>query len=232
MLAVISGASRGIGLAVAEKLASKNFNLALCARSLDELNKHKKHLEKEQGIEVYVQQVDVTDKTQVKSFAEAVLNKWDKVDILFNNAGDFQPGDLHEEEDGQLEKLMETNLYSAYHLTRSILPGMMPHKSGHIFNMCSVASILAYPNSGSYTITKFALLGFSKSLREEMKAHRINVTSLIAGATYTDSWSGSGHPEERFMRSSDIAQSLYDAYAIGERTCVEEILLRPVDGDI
>ncbi len=92
-----------------------------------------------------------------------------ELDILVNNAGCFIPGKISEEPDGVLEKLMDTNLYSAYYLTRGLLPLLKKSNKGHIFNMCSVASILPYENGGSYSITKYALLGFSKCLREELK---------------------------------------------------------------
>ena len=113
-----------------------------------------------------------------------------------------------------------------------LLPKMLEKKSGHIFNLCSVASIQAYPNGGSYSISKFALLGLSKALREELMVHRIKVTALIAGATYTDSWSQSNLPESRFMKSEDIAQTVWDLYHLSENTVIEEILLRPMLGDI
>ena len=149
-----------------------------------------------------------------------------------NNAGVFFPGQVINEEDGILEKLIETNLYSAYNMSRMLLPKMIEKKAGHIFNLCSVASLGAYSNGGSYSISKFALLGLSKALREELKEHSIKVTSLIPGATYTDSWSQSGLPESRFMKSEDIAKLVWDIYHLSECTVVEEILLRPILGDI
>jgi short-subunit dehydrogenase len=149
-----------------------------------------------------------------------------------NNTGEFLPGSIHTEAEGTLEKMMQANLYSAYHLTRILLPKMMETKSGHIFNMCSTASIEAYPNGGSYSLSKFALLGLSKNLREEMKPFNIKVTAIIPGAVYTDSWSESGLPEERFMKVNDIAEMVYAASQLSPRACVEEILLRPQLGDI
>ena len=182
--------------------------------------------------EVLIQKCDVSKREEVKVFAEKVLNEFGAVDIIVNNAGVFLPGQVINEEEGTLEKLIETNLYSAYHLSRMLLPKMLEKKSGHIFNLCSVASIQAYPNGGSYSISKFALLGLSKALREELKPHHIKVTALIAGATYTDSWSQSNLPESRFMKAEDIAQTVWDVYHLSENTVVEEILLRPILGDI
>ena len=98
------------------------------------------------------------------------------------------------------------NLYTAYHVTRAFLPSMMKKKSGHIFNMCSIASLSAYKNGGSYSISKYALMGFSKNLREELKPYNIKVTAVYPGAVYTSSWEGSGVEPQRIMEVNDIAK--------------------------
>ncbi|MCW5907593.1 MAG: SDR family oxidoreductase [Chitinophagales bacterium] len=228
---VITGATKGIGRALAVKFASGGFNLALCARTEADLQELKSALQPFNS-KVLVQACDVSNKEQVKHFAKNVLKEFDTVDVLLNNAGIFLPGKVHNEDEGTLEKLIETNLYSAYHLTRALVPAMIEQKAGHIFNVSSVAGIQAYHNGGSYSISKFAILGFSKALREELKEFNIRVTSLIPGATYTDSWAGSGLPQERFMKADDVATLVWDIYHLSESTVVEEVLLRPMLGDI
>jgi short-subunit dehydrogenase len=104
--------------------------------------------------------------------------------------------------------------------------------SGHIFNLCSVASLQAYAGGGSYSISKFALLGFSKNLREELKPHSIKVTAVMPGAVYTPSWEGSGVPPERIMEASDIGQLIKAAAALSPQAVIEEIVLRPQLGDL
>lgn len=228
---VITGATKGIGKAIAEKFASEGWDLALCSRNEKDLESFKSVVRSPKS-EVLIQKCDVSKREEVKVFAEKILNEFGAVDIIVNNAGVFLPGQVINEEEGTLEKLIETNLYSAYHLSRMLLPEMLEKKSGHIFNLCSVASIQAYPNGGSYSISKFALLGLSKAMREELKEHHIKVTALIAGATYTDSWSQSNLPESRFMKAEDVAQTVWDVYHLSENTVIEEILLRPMLGDI
>ena len=100
---------------------------------------------------------DLGKKENAIAFGNWILGLGISVDILFNNAGLFEPGSVHDEPDGSLESQIETNLYSAYHLTRTILQKMIEQKRGHIFNMCSVASIKAYRNGGAYSISKTAL---------------------------------------------------------------------------
>ena len=102
----------------------------------------------------------------------------------------------------------------------------------HIFNICSIASLQAYANGGSYSISKYALLGFSKNLREELKPHQIKVTAVLPGAAYTDSWIGSGVDEKRIMEANDVATMVYAAAQLSPQACVEEILLRPQLGDL
>jgi short-subunit dehydrogenase len=128
--------------------------------------------------------------------------------------------------------MINANLYSAYNTTRGIVPGMKKKRSGHIFNICSIASIKAYDNGGSYAISKFAMLGFSKCLREELKEFGIRVTAVLPGATRTASWAASDLPDERFMRIEDIAETIYAAYTLSGRSVVEEVIIRPQLGDI
>jgi len=233
MNAVITGASKGIGKAIAEKLALEGFNVAICARNADPLATAKAAIQqKNPSVTVLAERVDMGDKAQVLAFGEKIKSTFTRVDILVNNAGIFVPGALYEEEDGLLEKLMAVNVYSAYHLTRTLLPAMIPHRNGHIFNLCSTASYKAYPNGGSYGITKHALLGFSKNLREELQPHHIRVTSISPGPTLTASWEGFEAAPDRMMPPEDIAAVVWSAWTMAKQTVVEEIILRPMLGDI
>jgi len=232
---VITGASKGLGKAIGEAFAKdeSGHSFFLCARNAAELEATGKDLqERFPQNKVHTKTCDVSDKTALQQFVEWINSHASKVDILVNNAGVYLPGSAYGEDDGMLEKLMEVNLYSAYHLTRMILPGMIASKSGHIFNICSIASIMAYPNGGAYSISKFALYGFSKNLREEMKPHGIKVTHVLPGAAYTDSWSGSGIDPKRIMEATDVAQMIYAAAQLSPQACVEEIILRPQLGDL
>lgn len=117
-------------------------------------------------------------------------------------------------------------------MTRGVAPAMKLKKAGHIFNICSIASIQAYPNGGSYAISKSAMLGFSRCLREELKTDNIRVTAVMPGATLTASWAGTDLPDERFMKVEDIANTIHSAYQLSNHSVVEEIIIRPQLGDI
>ncbi|MFY7963800.1 MAG: SDR family oxidoreductase [Chitinophagaceae bacterium] len=227
---VITGASKGLGKAFASAFANNGNTLLLCARNLNDLETTAKELSNNDAT-IHYKLVDVSIKNEVVEFANWCLH-FGVPDIIINNAGSFLPGSVYNEENGVIEKMIETNLYSAYHLTRNLLPQMMQKKQGHIFNICSIASIQAYSNGGSYSISKFAMLGFSKNLREEMKPFNIKVTSVLPGAVFCGSWKGSGVDENRIMKDDDIAKMVYAASQLSPQACVEEIILRPQLGDL
>ncbi len=229
---VITGASKGIGKAIAEAFAQAGYTLLLGARGELDLYNTVAHLQTNYPTcEVHAQTVDVSNKQQVQAFANWCLS-YGTPDIVVNNAGSFVPGAIHKENDDILETLMATNVYSAYFLTKALLPAMMKQQSGSIFNICSIASLKAYSNGGSYSISKFALLGFSKNLREELMPHGIKVCAVIPGAVYTDRWSGSGVSESRIMEAADIAKMVFAAAHLSPQAVVEDIVLRPQLGDL
>jgi short-subunit dehydrogenase len=232
-LIVVTGGSKGIGKAIIWKFAAHGFDIATCARNKDSLNGLAAQLRQDfPSIQVHTFLADLSKKDQIVHFTDFVQNLNRNIDVLVNNAGFFVPGEVHNEPDGQLELMIETNLYSAYYTTRGLIENMKKNKHGHIFNICSVASITAYTAGGSYGIAKHALLGFSKNLREEMKLHQIAVTTVLPGATYTDSWAASGLPEERFMKAEYIAELIFTSNKVSGSSVVEEILIRPQLGDI
>ncbi len=181
---------------------------------------------------VKVRSVDLSDVKQVKQFGKWITETGLVPDILVNNAGDFAPGSIYNEEEGTLEKMIAGNLYSAYHLTRTLLPAMMERRQGHIFNICSIASLSAYANGGSYSISKFAMLGFSKNLREEMKPNGIKVTAICPGATMTSSWEGADIDPKRIMEVNDVADMIYASSKLSLMAVVEDIIMRPQLGDL
>ena len=231
--AVITGATKGIGKAIAEVLATDGYDLMICSRTEEDLEALKTDFSlRFPYIKVTAHVVDMGVKSEVIRFGNQIKEDWQRVDVLVNNAGLFIPGAVIEEEDGNIERMIEMNLYSAYHLTRAVLPLMIPHKKGYIFNMCSVASLKPYPNGGSYSIAKYALLGFTKNLREELKPKGIKVTAIMPGATWSESWAGYEAPPERLMNPRDIAEAILSALRMSSGAVIEEIIMRPQLGDI
>src|SRR5688572_17357777 len=231
-LVVVTGGTKGIGRAILEKFASNGYDVCTCARKKAELESLAADFGKKYKVKIHHRVADLSITDQVANFVEFVNQLGQQVDVLVNNAGQFVGGAITEEPSGALEAMIAANLYSAYHTTRGLVGGMKQQRHGHIFNMCSVASFMAYPNGGSYAITKFALLGFSKCLREELKNFGIRVTAVMPGATKTASWDGVDIPEERFIKVEDVADTVYAAYALSGRSVIEELVIRPQLGDI
>lgn len=233
MNVVITGASRGIGKAVARRFAKEGHSLYLSGRTETALYKMVEELQRDfPNLTVKAMPYDLSSKAEAIALGTWVNNTAGAVDVLVNNAGIFEPGTVYNEPDGALESQIAVNLYSAYHLTRTVLPAMMERRAGHIFNLCSIASLKAYPNGGAYSISKFALYGFSKNLREEMKEFGIKVTAVMPGAVLTDSWGGFDNSNRRIMEASDIAEMIHASASLSFQACVEDIIIRPQLGDL
>jgi NAD(P)-dependent dehydrogenase (short-subunit alcohol dehydrogenase family) len=229
---LVSGGTKGIGRAIVERFAKEGFDIFTCSRNAQDLLALRQALEQGYpGISVSTQVADLSKKEEVLAFAEAVKVKGIP-DVIVHNTGVFLPGSLHEEADGNLEFLMDTNLYSAYYLTRAFAKELIQRRSGHIFSIGSIAGITAYANGGSYSVSKWAMLGMTKCFREEFKPHQIKVTSILPGATLTDAWAGVDLPATRFVNAEDVADSVWGAYNLSPGAVVEELIIRPQLGDI
>ncbi|MEM6814226.1 MAG: SDR family oxidoreductase [Bacteroidota bacterium] len=231
-LTVITGGTKGIGKSLVKKFASAGFSIITCSRNAHDLALLMEEIKAEFDLVLHTHVADLSKRAQVVDYVDFIKSIGKPIEVLINNTGVLVPGEILKEENGTLETMIDTNLYSAYYLTRGLAPQMQKDKRGHIFNLCSVASLKAYPNGGSYSISKFALYGFSQALREELKESGIRVTSILAGAVKTPSWDGVAIPEERFMKPEDIAETIYSTYKLSNRTVVEDVVLRPQLGDI
>lgn len=231
-LVVVTGGTKGIGRAVIERFAREKYNIVTCSRNEDELRELQQKIEATYKVDFYFRTADMSQKEEVEAFGYFVKSIGQPVEVLVNNAGVFIPGTVLDEPQGNLEMMIDTNLYSAYYLTRMLAPAMKEARKGHIISMGSIAGITAYANGGSYAISKWAMLGFTKCIRQELKEFGVRVTSILPGATYTASWEGVELPVDRFMKPEDVAEVVWTAYHLSDRTVMEEVILRPQLGDI
>lgn len=229
MKVVITGATKGIGRAIAEKFAGAGHSIITCARTEKDLYEMANSFSvRFPNISFNFMATDIEDLKQVKKFGKWIIENDLTPDILVNNAGYFLPGNLHTEKDGVLEKMVAVNLYGPYNLIRALLPAMMHRRQGHIFNICSVASLEPTPNASSYSISKFALLGLTKNLQEEMISFGIKVTAVCPGATMSASWEGEDVDPGRLMQPGDIADMVFAASLMSPAAVVEDIIIRPM----
>jgi short-subunit dehydrogenase len=230
MNAIISGATRGIGRAIAFELAGLGYSLALGARfKYDLLKLTNELLGKNPHHHILTRVCDFSNKNEIISFSSEVKRRFEKIDIIVNNVGCYHENTISEEKEGKLEELINMNLYSAYHLSRCFLPAMKKQKSGYIFNICSLTSFFPRYTAASYSISKAALLSFSKSLSEEMRDYNIKVTAVIPGSVNTSSWDGINVPKNELIQPDDIAKCISTCLQLSPNAFIEEIIIKPMN---
>ena len=230
---LITGASQGIGAAIAEVFARevRGVRLALIARNEKNLRVVAARCEK-LGASADIFVCDVADELAVGAMAAAVIRRFRRVDVLINNAGKFTSAPFGETSVGDFDRLIAQNLRSAFLVSRAFVPAMMARESGDVFFMSSIAGRAAYPNSAGYCAAKFGVAGLAQVLRAETKSRGVRVCCVYPGATWSPSWSSSGVAPERIMPAADVARAFLDIYRLSRNTVVEEIVLRPLAGDI
>lgn len=230
---LVTGASQGLGAAIAWAFARElsGVQLALVARSEKNLRAVSRRCEKA-GAEAEFFVCDVSDEMSVKGMAAAVKKRFGRVDVVINNAGRFAGAAFAELSVAAFDEMIAVNLRSAFLVTRAFLPAMLRQKQGDIFFMSSIAGRQAYPNGAAYCAAKFGVSGLAQVLRAETKASGVRVCCVYPGAAWTPSWQGSGVREDRIMPAEDVAQAFLEVYRLSRRTVVEEIVLRPQQGDV
>lgn len=228
MNAVITGATKGIGKAISLKLAGHGYNLAICARTEKDLLALKDEL-RHTDVKVFTSVADCSKKEDVLAFCTFVSSVFEQVDLLVNNAGTFLPNSLLDEPDEAFEMQQQLNVNAAYYLSKYFGKMMRIQRSGHIFNICSVASIQTIDNAGSYCVTKAAMFSLNNVLRKELAQYNVKVTAILPGSTLTASWEGTHLPPEQFVQPEDIANSLYSILNLSGGVNVDELVLKPLN---
>lgn len=228
MKAVITGATKGIGRAIAIKLWNEGYHLALVARGLEELKALRDELFIT-GRTVLIYAVDCADKNAVYQFLNDVENDFGFADVLVNNVGAFLPGSMLDEADEIFEKQQALNVNAAYYMSKFFGKKMRTAQRGHIFNICSVASKAPVENGGSYSVTKAAMLSLNNVLRQELAPHNVKVTAFLPGSTKTSSWEGTTIPDEKFVQPEDIAETLFTILNLSKGVNVDEVLITPLN---
>lgn len=218
---VVTGGGGGIGLATAEAFVREGCRVAVCDRREDLLEEAREQLESRaegRAGEVLAVVTDVSNERQVKSFIEAVAERWGRVDVLVNNAGYGVHKPFLEMSVDEIRGQTETNYMGAVHATKAALEYMVPAGSGHVINVASVVAKLPMPNSGAYAATKAALDSLSLTLRAELSEHGIAVTTVYPTATRnTNFFKTSGSPAEQtsarfFMKEpKEVANAVVEA---------------------
>jgi len=231
--ALITAATKGIGKAISIALAKEGINLAICARNEKDLAAFKAELLAiNPKIKVLAVATDVSVKTSILDFAGKAEQELGFISIIVNNAGIYEYSSILDDNDDTFQKGVNTNLAPAYELYRYFGKTMIAAREGHIFNICSVASLTPIAAAGTYSVTKYALLGLTKVMRLEMQAHNVKVTAVIPGSTLTNSWDGVKVEKDTMVLPTDIASAVVNILKMSPGANVDEIIIKPAGGQI
>lgn len=223
---LISGASRGIGRAVATLLASKNHNLYLISRSISDLESLKAKIQtQENKVEIF--SCDLSKSQESVQLIEKI-QATTQIDVLINNLGIFETNQSDQIDIDELKKLMDLNLYSAINLSNAVIESMKESEQGTIINMGSVMSHLAAPFAANYSISKHAFKAWNDALRDELRQHGLKVCAIYPGAVNTSSWDGMEVNRDAMIQPEDIAKLINTLLEMNYNTLVEEVRLSPL----
>lgn len=226
-VALVTGAGRGIGGAIAAKLASLGARVILCGRQREALEQTSQAIHNGGG-QSSVMECDVADLGSVESVRERVERTFGRLDILVNNAGIMGPqGPLHQLPPDSWDQIFNTNLRGVYYMVRSLAPIMIRARTGHIINISSLAGKNALPNGAAYSASKWGLNGLSYSLAEELRAHNIRVSVICPGSVHTEFSPHEGKKSEKMLQASDVAHAVEMLVTQAQQSFVSEILIRP-----
>ncbi|WP_028550586.1 3-ketoacyl-ACP reductase [Paenibacillus sp. UNC451MF] len=222
--AIITGAGKGIGKAAALALAKEGVHLGLVARNRAELEALQSSLSSTYGIRAYVAAVDITNKTEVDQAIGNLITQLGSIDILINNAGIAQFGTLLDMESEQWERIIQTNLMGTYYVTRAALPTMLERQNGTIINIASTAGERGFATGSAYCASKFAVLGLTESLLQEVRKSNIRVTALTPSTVNTDLALNAGlkiGDEDRMMQPEDVAELILATLQLPQRVFIK-----------
>lgn len=226
-IAVITGASQGIGRAIALGLAKEGYRCVLLARSQDKLQALSKEIQSiKQALKPDVKVVDVMDENAVIQSIAEICVRWQRIDVLVNNAGLWQKSSLGVTTEN-IKKLMDTNLIAPYLFINATLPIMKWQGSGYIINISSRSGKIGFAGSGLYSASKFALNGLSESLYKELSAFGIKLTNICPSWVNTTMAMQAGSPlkPEEMIQTQDIAETVRYLLKLPSAVCIKEIIL-------
>ncbi|MDI9358677.1 MAG: SDR family oxidoreductase [Phycisphaerales bacterium] len=223
---IVTGASKGLGRAIVQSFAEKgNHQFYLTARNQQTLADAVDHLKNKYIHSTFYSSAhDLSTQAGASSFA-SWCSKQTTPDILINNVGTYWEGHFEKETSEQLTRMMNNNFYSAYYVTQGIVPNMIAHQSGRIFNILSIACKNPFPNASSYIISKFAFMGLSQVLRQELATHHISVTDIFPGQFDSASWDGIEKQDTQLMSPIDIAEQIVLIATRSQHIKTDEVVL-------
>jgi len=225
-IALVTGASRGIGLAIARKLGQMGVRVAICARDAAKLSTAVESLQRE-GIETLGITADVRRPEEINSLLQETRSKFGPLDILVNNAGVGRFGPFLEFDETDWDDILDTNLKGVFLLIRAVAPEMIRRRTGHIINIASLAGKNAFAGGAVYCASKWGLLGLTYCMAEDLRAHGIRVSAVCPGSVATEFSPHPGMDSSKMLQPEDVAHAVAALVTQEPQSFISEILLRP-----
>jgi NAD(P)-dependent dehydrogenase (short-subunit alcohol dehydrogenase family) len=225
-VAIITGASRGIGLAIAQRLANMGARLSICARDPQRLETAANDLRRE-AASVFAAAVDVTRADQIATFVSHTEKNVGSPEILVNNAGIGYFGPTHEASEQNWDSVLDTNLKSVFLMSKAVAPAMVERRGGHIINIASLAGKNAFRGGGIYCASKWGLLGLTECMAEDLRQYGIRVSAICPGSVATDFSPHTGKDASKMLQSDDIAHAVELIVTQAPQSFISEVLMRP-----
>jgi len=225
-VALITGASRGIGLAIACRLGQMGARVSLCARKKADLESAASDL-RAAGIDVLAVPTDVTRPDEVSRLVSETQRSLGAVDILVNNAGIGIFGPFYHQTEADWNSVLDTNLKSAFLTSRAVAPEMIRRKSGHIINISSLAGKSTFANGAIYCASKWAVLGLTGCMAEDLRAHGVRVSAICPGSVATEFSPHAGKDPSRMLQPDDVAHAVAAMVTQSPGSFISEVQIRP-----
>jgi 3-oxoacyl-[acyl-carrier protein] reductase len=225
-VALITGASRGIGLAIARRLGKMGAKLSICSKNPQKLEAAKDDLQRDVK-DLFACAIDVTHAREISSFVADTEKNIGPVEILVNNAGIGYFGPTHEASEQTWDSILDTNLKSVFLMSKAVAPGMIQRRSGHIINIASLAGKNTFRNGGVYCASKWGLLGLTGCMAEDLRQYGIRVSAICPGSVATEFSHHEGKDAAKLLQSEDIAHAVAMLVTQEPQSFISEILIRP-----
>lgn len=224
--ALVTGGSRGIGLAIARRLGEMGGNVSICARDAERLDHATRQLTQE-GIRTVGVHADVTRAADVELLVQKTQTSLGPIEVLVNNAGTGYFGPVQEASEANWDGVLDTNLKGVFLMTRAVAPGMIERRSGHVINIASLAGKNAFAGGSIYCASKWGLLGFTYSAAEDLRTYGIRVSAICPGSVATEFGPHRGKSIERMLQPEDVAHAVEMLVTQSPQSFISDLSMRP-----
>jgi len=225
-VAVVTGGSRGIGLAIARRLAKLGARVCICGRDAAHLEAATAELRRD-GAKILAAPADVSRASDIRALVERTQRELGPIDILVNNAGTYRSGPIHQLTESDWDAVLDTNLKSVFLVSGAVIPSMIERKRGHIINISSLAGKNAFAGGGIYCASKWGLQGLTACMAEDLRAYGIRVASICPGTVATDFSPHTGRDTSKMLQADDVAYAVESLLMQAPQSFISEIDIRP-----